>query len=148
MTAATAARHTVADLTFVRADDLLNIVRYTSVSASGANGATNHTALDVITGEILCSCKGAGCGKTCWHYDLIAAAWDAHPARAAVVYLTDDELVRAGHKAANMCRVYRRRTWRVLPADQVALLACRVEYRARAARRAAIEAAVTATVAA
>lgn len=38
-----------------------------------------------------------------------------------------------------MIRVTRRRTWRILPADQISLLACRAEYAARKAARAAAE---------
>ena len=134
MSAATAALHRTAELTFARADDVLNQVHYTSVSASGANGATNHTALDVITGEVLCSCKGAECGRACWHADLIAAARAAHPAVALARQYTTEQLVKAGTKAARMCRVYRARAWRVLPADAVAVVACRQEYRRRMGR--------------
>lgn len=148
MSFVTAAEHCITELEYVSADDLLNIVHYRAASKSGTNGQYNYVGLDVVTGDTHCGCKGAECGKTCWHMTLAQAAWDAHPARALASGYTDEQLTRAGHKAANMCRVYRRRTWRVLPADQVALLACRVEYRARQARLAAIEVVARETAAA
>jgi hypothetical protein len=134
MSYATAARHEPGELVFLGADDLLNVVHFQAASASRAHGPWNTVALDVITGEIHCSCLGFQTGRECWHLTLVQAAWDAHPARVLASQYNDDQLLQAGTKAARMCRVYRRRTWRVLPDDQVALVACRQEYRARQAR--------------
>lgn len=125
MSFASAAHHEPADLIFVSADDIHNTVTFQAASASRANGPWNTIVLDVLTGESLCNCKGAEANRECWHATLVRAAWDGHPARVLASRYTDDQLVAAGTKAARMCRVYRRRSWRVLPADAVALVACR-----------------------
>lgn len=145
MSFTTAQFHCPTELEYVSANDVQNYVTFRAVSKSGATGGYNYVSLDIITGESLCGCKGAECGKVCWHRTLVQAAFNAHPVRLEVTNYTDEQLLRAGHKAANMLRVTRRRTWRVLPADQIRLLACRVEYRARAARRAERAAPVAAT---
>jgi hypothetical protein len=128
MSYVTAADHCPTELEFVSADDVLNIVTYRAISRSGANGAYNHASLDVHTGETHCSCKAAATGRECWHVTLLPAAFDAHPARTLAARYTSEQLLAAGTKAARMVRVYRRRTWRVLPADQVAVVACRAEW--------------------
>jgi hypothetical protein len=140
MSARTAAFHCPTELVFVSADDIHNTVTFQAASASRANGPWNTIVLDVLTGESLCNCKGAEANRECWHATLVQAAWEGHPARTLAGRYTDEQLVAAGTKAARMCRVYRRRTWRVLPADAVALVACRDEFlrrtrRARAAGR-------------
>lgn len=134
--------HTSAELAFVRADDLLNIVRYRSASKSGARGPWNYTELDVLTGDIRCSCQAAACGRWCWHARAIADAWGAHPARVAAASLADDALRTVGPKLAHLCRVNRSRSWRCIPADQVTLVATRAEYylRVRAERAAPVAA--------
>lgn len=139
MSFVTAAEHCITELTFTGADDVLNIVHFRSLSASRTNGEWNHTSLDIISGATLCTCKAAECGRECWHRTLIQASWDAHPARVQAARYSNEQLLRAGHKAANMIRVTRRRTWRILPADQIGLLSCRAEYAARKAARAAAE---------
>jgi hypothetical protein len=138
MSFTTASHHCITELTFTGADDVLNIVHFRSLSASRTNGEWNHTSLDIVGGATLCTCKGFETGRECWHCTLILAAWQAHPARTLAAGYNGEQLLRAGQKAANMLRVTRRRTWRVLPADQVALLACRDEYlrRTRAEREA------------
>jgi hypothetical protein len=138
MSFVTAAEHCITELEYVSADDVLNIVHFRSLSASRKNGEWNHTSLDIIGGATLCTCKGFETGRECWHVTLVLAAWQAHPARVSASRYTGEQLVRAGHKAANMLRVTRTRTWRVLPSDQVQLLACRDEYlrRTRAEREA------------
>jgi hypothetical protein len=137
MSYASAAHHEPAELVFLGADDLLNVVHFQAASASKANGPWNSCALDVITGEIHCTCLGFQTGRECWHATLVAAAWAAHPARVLASRYTDAQLLTAGTKAARMVRVYRRRTWRVLPDDQIALVACRQEWFRRQAERAA-----------
>lgn len=139
MSFTTASHHCITELEYVSADDLLNIVHYRAVSKSKAHGEYNHVGLDIITGETHCDCKAAECGRECWHRTLIQASWDAHPARIQATGYNNEQLLKAGHKAANMIRVTRRRTWRILPADQLGLLACRAEYAARKAARAAAE---------
>lgn len=147
MSAATAAQHTIAELQYVAADDINNVVTFRSRSASRP-GQYNTTQLDIVTGETLCDCRGAECGKECWHVDLIAAAWLAHEAVVLARRYNDQQLSAAGRKAANMCAVYRRRCFRVLPDDQLALLACRTAYRERWAPALATEAASGVEVAA
>jgi hypothetical protein len=131
MSFVTAAEHCITELEFVSADDVLNIVTFRALSKSGATGAYNYASLDVVTGETHCSCKGAETHRECWHMTLLQAAFEALPAVALARQYTTEQLVKAGTKAARMCRVYRRRAWRVLPADAVALVACRAEYRRR-----------------
>lgn len=147
MSAATAAQHTIAELQYVAADDINNVVTYRSRSASKP-GQYNTTQLDIVTGEILCDCRAAEFGRVCWHSDLIAAAWLSHEAVVLARRYNDQQLSAAGRKAANMCAVYRRRCFRVLPDDQLALLACRTAYRERWAPALAAEAAAGVEVAA
>lgn len=128
MSFTSAAHHEPAELEYVSADDINNLVTFRAVSVSGANGGYNYASLDVASGEWHCSCKGAATGRECWHAALLQAAWDAHPARVLASRYTTAQLLRAGVKAARMCRAYRGRTWRVLPADAVALVACRSVY--------------------
>jgi hypothetical protein len=134
-----ASHHEPAELTFVSADDINNLVTFRAVSVSGSNGGYNYASLDVASGEWHCSCKGAATGRECWHGSLLQAAWDAHPARVLASRYTTAQLLRAGVKAARMARVYRARAWRVLPADAVALVACRSVFLER--KRAALVAA-------
>ena len=130
MTAQTAAYHCPTELQFMEADDLLNIVHFAAPSKSAAH-KVNLVGLDIITGETFCTCKGAECGLECWHQTLVRAAWEGHTARVLASRYTADQLTVAGRKALAMCTIYRRRCGRCLPADQVALLAARCEYRAR-----------------
>jgi hypothetical protein len=134
-----AANHEPGELEYVSADDINNLVTFRAVSRSGANGGYNYASLDVASGEWHCSCKGAATGRECWHASLLQAAWDAHPARVLASRYTTAQLLAAGTKAARMVRVYRRRGFRVLPADQVALVAARSVYLER--KRAALAAA-------
>jgi len=70
--------------------------------------------------------------------DHAAAAWLASPAMLAVRWLTDERLIRYGTKHKRCVDTYRARTGRARPADLVALVAARSEYRLRAARAAAL----------
>lgn len=130
MSIVTAAYHCPTELTFVDADDLLNIVHFSAPSKT-AKGKVNVVGLDVITGETHCTCRAAEVGKECWHQTLAQAAWDGHQARRLARRYTNEQLHAAGRKALAMCNIYRQRIARCLPADQLALLAARCEYRAR-----------------
>lgn len=142
MSDVTATDHEPAELEYVSADDVLNVVTFRALSKSQAHGAYNYASLDVVTGAWHCSCKGAETGRECWHASLIVAAFEALPAVALARQYTSDQLVKAGTKAARMIRVYRARTWSVLPADQISLLACRYEFlRRKGVKVAASEAA-------
>ena len=132
MSIRTAALHTPAELAFVGADDTTGIVTFQSASKSRP-GTPNTVSLDTLTGAILCGCKGAECGRACWHGDHILAAWLRTPAMADVRWLTNAQLARYGAKTAAMVATYRARTGRVLQADQVNLVAARSEWRRRQA---------------
>lgn len=143
MSFTSAMQHCPTELEYVSADDINNLVTFRAVSRSGAHGAYNYASLDVVTGEWHCSCKGAETNKECWHGTLLRAAFEALPAVVLARQYTTEQLLRAGTKAARMVRAYRGRTWRVLPADAVALVACRSVYleRKRAATAERTEAA-------
>lgn len=130
MSYATAAYHCPTELAFVDADDILNIVHF-AVASKSDPATPNIVGLDIITGETHCSCKGAECGRECWHQTLVQAAWDGHAARALAARYNGEQLATAARKALAMCNAYRARSGRCLPSDQVALLACRAEYRRR-----------------
>ena len=132
MSARSAAQHTPAELQFLSADDLTAIVAFTAPSASQPD-RTNTVSYDTATGATLCDCRGAECGRACWHADLAPVAWQRHPAARDVRWLTDARLVAYGRKVAAMVTTYRARAGRVLPADATNLIAARWEYRRRAA---------------
>jgi len=131
MSIRTAALHTPSELTLIGADDTTGIVTFTAPSKSHP-ATPNTVSLDTATGAILCDCKGAECGRACWHGDHVAAAWLRSPAMADVRWLTDTQLVRYGAKTAAMVATYRARTGRALNADAVNLVAARSEWRRRA----------------
>jgi len=93
----------------------------------------NTVGLDTATGAIFCDCKGADCGRTCWHMDHIAAAWLASPAMQQVRWLTGAQLRRHGMKHRLCVDTYRTRANRARPDDMLALVAARYEWRKRAA---------------
>lgn len=127
----TAAYHCPSELEFVDADDRHNEVTYRTASYT-QHGAYHTTTLNVITGERTCSCYGAKKGE-CFHITLIAAAWEGHAARRQARRHSAGDLLRAGAKARNMIAVYRNRCWSTLPADRVAVVALRQEWRERQA---------------
>lgn len=131
MSATTAAQHTIAELVYVAADDINNVVTYRSRSASKP-GQYNTTLLNVLDYSTSCNCAAAQHGRTCWHVEHVATAWVQHPERILASRYNAEQLSNAGRKAHRMVTVYRARCWRTLPADRLALLACRDEYRRRA----------------
>ncbi len=132
MSARTAPLHSPAELTLATCDDITAIVAFVAPSAS-TPGKYNTVSLDTATGAIHCDCKGAECGRECWHRDLVAAAWAQSPAMREVAWLSDARLARYGAKLAGMVVQYRARTGRALALDVVNLLAARAEWRRRAA---------------
>jgi hypothetical protein len=132
MSQRTAPLHSPSELTLIGCDDRTNIAVFQAPSAHDPS-RVNTVALDLITGAILCDCKGAECGRACWHADLVGAAWAASPAMGDVRWLTADQLARYGRKLAAMAANYRARCGRVLPADALNLVAARCEWRRRAA---------------
>jgi hypothetical protein len=130
MSARTAAAHCHTELEYVAADDLNETVTFRARSASKP-GQYNLVQLCILTGETLCDCRGAEFGRECWHADLVAVAWLNHAAVCLARRYNDTQLGTAGRKAKRMIDAYRGRSWRVLPDDQLALLACRTAYRER-----------------
>lgn len=130
MSAATAAQHSPAELTFADACDLTNIVHFTAPSAS-TESKVNTVGLDVLTGEAFCSCRAAECGRACWHVAHVAAAWESTAAMREVSWLTSERLEAFGKKYRAFIDVYRARCGRALPADATNLVAARCEYRLR-----------------
>ena len=122
--------HCPSELRYHSADDVLGVVYFVADSAS-APGLVNVIGLDVLSGEVHCSCRAAECGRDCWHASLVQAAWDGHQARILAARYNDDQLATIGHKAETMCRIYRLRIGRCPPADALTLLACRAETQAR-----------------
>jgi len=122
--------HEPNDLTFIDADDLTNIVHYSALSKSRP-GDANVVGLDVLTGATCCNCRAAETNHHCWHAELVQAAWDGHPARILAARFNDTQLAASGKKAAHMTAWTRHRRFRVLPADALALVAARAEYRRR-----------------
>ncbi len=136
MTAATAAQHTPSELALVSCDDLTGIVEFAARSRHDAT-RVNTVGLDTTTGEILCDCQGAECGRRCWHMDLVVAAWERTHAAHVARMLAPVALYNEGSKAAAMIAVDRRRGGRPCPADIITLVAVRYEWRRRAASAAA-----------
>jgi len=72
MSARTAAQHTADELTYHGTSG--EVAVFSSASASRP-GARNFTYRDTVTGEAHCECKGAECGRRCWHLDWLETAW-------------------------------------------------------------------------
>ncbi len=132
MSTTTAALHTPSELSFIGADDHTNIVVFQSTSEHDTN-RVNTTALDTVSGAIICDCKAAEFGRVCWHADHIAAAWRQTPAMRACRCLSSTALINQGRKAAMMIATYRQRCGRPLQDDVLTLVASRGEWRRRAA---------------
>jgi len=132
MSTATAPLHSTAELTFIGGDDQTEIVVFQSASTHDAE-RVNTTALDLITGAIICDCRAAEFGRVCWHADHIAAAWRQTPAMCACRFLASTALINQGRKAAAMVATYRVRCGRPLQDDVIALVAARAEWRRRTA---------------
>ncbi len=132
MSAATKTLHSTADLTFIGCDDRTEIVVFQTASEHDAN-RVNTTALNAITGVIICDCKGAEFGRVCWHQDHVVTAWHQSPAMRACCFLSSTALINQGRKAAAMVATYRQRCGRPLQDDVIALVAARCEWRRRQA---------------
>ncbi len=137
MSTATALLHSPAELTLIGCDDHTNIAVFQADSDHDAN-RVNTTALDTVTGHILCDCVGAEFGRVCWHQDHVVAAWHRTPAMRAARWLTTVALLNHGRKAAAMVAIYRSRTGRALTDDAMTLVAARSEWKRRQSRAAAI----------
>ncbi len=72
MATRTAAQHTADELAYHGTSG--EIAVFSSASASRP-GARNFTYRDIVTGEAHCECRGAECGRRCWHLDWLETAW-------------------------------------------------------------------------
>ncbi len=131
MSARTAPQHTASELAFLGCDDTTGIVAFIARSRHDA-GRANTVSLDTVTGATFCDCKGADCGRTCWHMDHIEAAWLASPVMREVRWLTAAQLRRYGTKHRLCVDTYRTRANRARADDMLALVAARYEWRKRA----------------
>lgn len=127
MSARTAARHTADELTYHGIRGEFAVFSATSASKPGKH---NIIVRDVVTGQFHCDCKGAECGRRCWHADLLETAWLMREVAPFVAALADDELAatavaaRARHEAVGGTRT-----------DMIVYLQCRAEWRQRGAAR-------------
>ncbi len=132
MSTRTAPLYSPAELTLLGCDDHTNIAVFQADSDHDAE-RVNTTALDTVTGHILCDCVGAEFGRVCWHADHVVAAWHSTPAMRACRWLSPVALVNQGRKCAAMVATYRARCGRPLQDDVTALVAARSEWRRREA---------------
>jgi len=91
--------HTPDELTFVALDDTGEIAYFRSASKSHAD-RPNVTAIEIMTLDTFCFCKGAECGRTCWHVVHIAAAWRAVAYRVRCARMDLADLEAHGHSLA------------------------------------------------
>ena len=91
--------HTPAELTFVTLDETGEIAYFASASASKP-GQRNITAIEIMTLDTFCFCRGAEFGHTCWHQVLVAAAWRAVAYRVQCERMDLAELEAHGHSLA------------------------------------------------
>lgn len=130
MSARTAAQHTPDELTFHGISG--EIAVFSSASAS-LPGTRNFTYRDVITGEVYCECKGAACGRQCWHRDWIHTAWAMTQVAAFVASLAAAALCSVGEAAGEKVAC-----GGATVTDTAVYYQCRVEYRRRQAASALI----------
>src|ERR1700712_4322123 len=88
-----------ADLAFVTLDEAGEIAYFASASGSKP-GARNITAIEIMTLDTFCFCKGAEGGQTCWHVAHIAAAWRAVAYRVRCERMELAALEAHGHSLA------------------------------------------------
>lgn len=91
--------HTPAELTFVALDDAGEIAYFRSASKRHA-ARPNVTAIEIMTLDTFCFCKGAECGHTCWHQVHAAAAWRAVAYRVRCERMDLADLEAHGHSLA------------------------------------------------
>ncbi len=72
MSARTAAQHTADELTYHGTSGEIAVF---SAASTSRPGARNFTYRDTVTGESYCECRGAECGRRCWHLDWLETAW-------------------------------------------------------------------------
>jgi len=125
MTARTAAQHTAAELTYHGTSG--EIAVFSAASASRP-GARNFTYCDTVTGETHCECRGAECGRRCWHLDWLETAWIMTRVAPFVASLNAAALCATGTAAGA-----RLADGSASVTDIAIYYQCRVEYRRRRA---------------
>jgi hypothetical protein len=91
--------HTPDELTFVALDAAGEIAYFTSASRSHTD-RPNVTAIEIMTLDTFCFCKGAECGRTCWHIIHVAAAWRKVAYRVRCARMDLATLEAHGHSLA------------------------------------------------
>jgi len=125
MSARTAAQHTADELTYHGTSG--EIAVFASASASRP-GARNFTYRDTVTGEAHCECRGAECGRRCWHLDWLETAWIMTRVTSFVAGLDAAALCATGTAAG-----VRLADGSATVTDIAVYYQCRAEYRRRRA---------------
>ena len=125
MSAKTAVLHTADELTYHSTSG--EIAVFSAASASRP-GVRNFTYRDTVTGESYCECKGAECGRRCWHLDWLETAWIMTRVAPFVASLDAAALCATGTAAGA-----RLKDGSASVTDLAVYYQSRVEYRRRAA---------------
>jgi hypothetical protein len=132
-----AARHAATDLRYTGCSEDREVVWFAAESAS-TPGKLNTVAWDTVGRTAHCDCTAAEIGKhTCWHADLVEAAYLAELARQFVARLDDAALADAGRMARERVAAAATFWFAATPLDPAILAAARAEYRRRRAAVAA-----------
>ncbi len=123
MSARTAAQHTPDELAYHGTSG--EIAVFSSASASRPD-ARNFTYRDTVTGEAHCECRGAECGRRCWHLDWLETAWLMTQVTPFVVTLDRAALCATGTAAKA-----RLDDGSATVTDIAVYYQCRAEYRRR-----------------
>ncbi len=134
MSARTVAQHTADELAYHGTSG--EIAVFSSAALAGRPGARNFTYRDTVTGEAHCACRGAECGRRCWHLDWLETAWVMSRVAPFVAALDAAALCATGTAAGA-----RLAAGSASVTDIAVYHQCRAEYRRR---RAAVAAPVVA----
>lgn len=94
-----ALRHTPAELRFVTRDEAGEIAYFESASEH-RSGKRNVTAIEIMTLDTFCFCRGTEFGNLCWHQCHITAAWRAVAYRVRCQRMDLAALEAHGHSLA------------------------------------------------
>ncbi len=125
MSARTVAQHTPDELAYHGTSG--EIAVFSSASASRPD-ARNFTYRDTVTGEAHCACRGAECGRRCWHLDWLETAWIMSRVASFVAALDAAALCATGTAAGA-----RLAGGSASVTDLAVYHQCRAEYRRRRA---------------
>ncbi len=125
MSARTVAQHTADELTYHGTSGEIAVFSAPSASRPGAR---NFVYRDTVTGEAHCECKGAECGRQCWHLDWLETAWLMTQVAGFVATLDAAALCATGTAAGA-----RIKDGSAAVTDIAVYYQCRAEYRRRKA---------------